>query len=85
MLILFLSNKVIQQRVKASLLFRLFFLNTMARKCDLCGRGSTKDASRSHSNIKTIKRQHINLQSKKINGKKLKICTKCIKTIAKTK
>ena len=57
----------------------------MARRCDLCGRGSTKDASRSHSNIKTTKRQHINLQMKKVEGKRIKICTSCIKTLAKTK
>ncbi len=56
----------------------------MARKCDICGRGSTKDAQRSHSNIKTLKRQYINLQTKKINGKKIKICTKCLRTLAKT-
>ncbi|NTW22795.1 50S ribosomal protein L28 [Candidatus Falkowbacteria bacterium] len=55
----------------------------MAKRCDACGRGATKDASRSHSNIKTIKRQHINLQSKKIAGEKLKICTSCIRTLAK--
>jgi ribosomal protein L28 len=57
----------------------------MAKKCDVCGRGSTKDASRSHSNIKTIKRQYINLQIKKVNGKKLNVCAKCIKTMAKKK
>ena len=57
----------------------------MAKKCDICGRGSTKGASRSHSNIKTNKRQNINLQSKKINGKRVNICTKCIKTAAKPK
>jgi len=55
----------------------------MATKCDICGRGATKDASRSHSNIKTIKRQHINLQSRKIEGEKKNICTKCIKTSKK--
>ncbi len=57
----------------------------MARKCEMCGRGSTKDAQRSHSNIKTIKRQYINLQTKTIDGKKMTICTKCIKTLAKNK
>ena len=57
----------------------------MAKKCDLCGRGSTKDASRSHSNIKTIKRQYINLQTKQIDGKKIKVCTKCLKTMVKIK
>lgn len=51
----------------------------MAKKCDVCGRGSSRDASRSHSNIKNIKRQFVNLQNKKIDGKRLKICTKCLK------
>jgi ribosomal protein L28 len=55
----------------------------MAKRCDICGRGSKKDASRSHSNIKTLKRQSINLQTRKMNGKKLKICTSCIKTTVK--
>ena len=57
----------------------------MAKKCDVCGRGSTKDASRSHSNIKTIKRQYLNLQIKTIGGKRKNICAKCIKTMAKKK
>ena len=57
----------------------------MSKQCDLCGRSSTKGASRSHSNIKTIKRQNINLQSKKIDGKKLAVCTKCLKTMDKEK
>lgn len=55
----------------------------MSKRCDLCGRGSTKGASRSHSNIKTLKRQNINLQSKIVDGKKIKVCTKCIKTSKK--
>lgn len=55
----------------------------MAKTCDLCGRGTTRDASRSHSNVKTVKRQYINLQSKKIAGRKMKICTKCLKTLNK--
>lgn len=56
----------------------------MSKRCDICKRGSQKGAQRSHSNIKTLRRQSINLQSKKINGKKLLICTKCLKTL-KTK
>ncbi|MFH1413070.1 MAG: bL28 family ribosomal protein [bacterium] len=55
----------------------------MIKKCDLCGRGATKGAKRSHSNIKTLKRQHINLQTKRIYGKKMTICTKCIKTLSR--
>jgi len=61
-------------------------LNTMAKTCDICGRkSSTKDASRSHSNIKTLKRQYLNLQSKKIDGKAMLVCTRCIKTQLKVK
>lgn len=57
----------------------------MAKRCDLCGRGSTRDASRSHSNIKTTRRQNINLQAKTIDGKRLKVCTSCIKNLVKVK
>ncbi|MFH1661619.1 MAG: bL28 family ribosomal protein [Candidatus Falkowbacteria bacterium] len=55
----------------------------MSKQCDICGRSATKGASRSHSNIKTLKRQGINLQTKKIDGKKSKVCVKCLKTMAK--
>ncbi len=57
----------------------------MAKKCDLCGRVATKGASRSHSKIKTLKRQNINLQTKMIDGLKIKLCTSCIRTMAKPK
>ena len=52
----------------------------MARTCEICGRGPLLSATRSHSNIKTKKRKYLNLQTKKIGGKKVKICTKCLKT-----
>ncbi len=55
----------------------------MGKKCDLCDRSSTKGASRSHSNIKTLKRQNINLQSKTVMGIKTKVCTKCLRTMKK--
>jgi len=55
----------------------------MAKRCDLCKRSSMKGAKRSHSNIKTLKRQDINLQSKKIDGVKLKVCTSCMRTMKK--
>lgn len=57
----------------------------MAKKCDLCGRSATKGASRSHSKIKTLKRQNINLQSKTVDGLKAKLCTSCLRTIDKPK
>jgi ribosomal protein L28 len=55
----------------------------MAKRCDACNRGATRDASRSHSNTKTLKRQHINLQTKRLDGRTVKICTSCIRTLAK--
>lgn len=57
----------------------------MAKKCDLCGRSATKGASRSHSKIKTLKRQGINLQSKVIDGLSVKVCTSCLRTMSKPK
>lgn len=53
----------------------------MAKKCELCGRGSTKDASRSHSNIKSIKRQHVNLQTRRFDGATVQACARCLKTL----
>jgi len=57
----------------------------MAKKCDLCSRSATKGASRSHSKMKTLKRQNINLQTKMVGGLKLRLCTSCIRTMDKPK
>ena len=51
----------------------------MSRTCDLCFKKSQKSATRSHSNIKTLRRQKINVQ--KVSGAML--CTRCIKTISR--
>ncbi|MBU0596890.1 50S ribosomal protein L28 [Patescibacteria group bacterium] len=51
----------------------------MSKQCDICKRSSEKGASRSHSKVKTLKRQHINIQ--KVDDKK--VCTRCIRTAAK--
>ena len=55
----------------------------MAKKCDICRRSATKGASRSHSNIKTLKRQGINLQTYKIGGQTVKVCNGCLRTAKK--
>jgi len=57
--------------------------NIMARVCEKCGRGTIVGVSRSHSNIATKRRLYLNLQTKKINGQRIKICTRCLKTLAK--
>ncbi len=51
----------------------------MARLCDMCGRGSKRAANRSHSNIKTLRRQKPNLQ--KFGDKR--VCTRCVRTLKK--
>ncbi|MBI3963562.1 MAG: 50S ribosomal protein L28 [Candidatus Kerfeldbacteria bacterium] len=55
----------------------------MAQVCQICGRGSLKGNRRSHSNIATIKRQKVNLQSLLIGVKRVRACTSCIRTAAK--
>ena len=55
----------------------------MARKCELCGRGPKKSTSRSHSNIATKRKQYLNLQKTHHEGKQIKACAKCIKTLGK--
>ncbi len=57
----------------------------MSRVCDMCGRGSQTGNKRSHSNVATLRKFQINLQVKKVEGEKKKICTKCLKTISKVK
>jgi len=57
----------------------------MSRTCDVCGRGTQTGNKRSHSNIATKRTFSINLQTKKIDGKKKKVCSSCIKTTSKPK
>jgi ribosomal protein L28 len=59
--------------------------NIMGRRCEICQRGSKKSFSRSHSNIATGRRQHVNLQSLIKDDKKYKACTSCIKNYSKAK
>jgi len=55
----------------------------MARVCDICGRGSQVGHKVSHSQVKTLRKYQINLQTKKVDGVSKKVCTKCIKTMSK--
>lgn len=55
----------------------------MSKFCDACGRGPLSAQSRSKSMIATKRRQKVNLQNKTIDGKKVKLCTKCLKSSTK--
>jgi large subunit ribosomal protein L28 len=57
----------------------------MARICSICERKAIMGYSVSHSQIATKRRMNINLQSKKVDGKRISICTSCIKSINKKK
>jgi ribosomal protein L28 len=53
--------------------------------CEICSRGALKANWRSHSNAKITRRQKLNLQSKKVDGKRVLICTSCLRTLSKKK
>jgi len=55
----------------------------MARTCQRCERGPMSSNSRSHSKVATKRLQKLNLQKFKINGQKLLVCARCIKTLNK--
>jgi len=55
----------------------------MSKVCHICKRGARSGHSVSHSNVKTLRKFSINLQTKKINGVKKKVCTRCVKTMSK--
>jgi ribosomal protein L28 len=55
----------------------------MARACEICGKSYTKVTKRSHSMRGTITKLKANLQWLTVDGKRIKACTRCIKTKAK--
>jgi ribosomal protein L28 len=57
----------------------------MSLRCELTGKTSRKSASRSHSNIKTLRRQFANLQWKTIDGVRMFVSARAIKTLKKNK
>jgi len=57
----------------------------MARRCDACERGPLSGNTRSHSKIASKTRRLVNLQTKTVSGVKMKLCTRCIRTLAPKK
>lgn len=57
----------------------------MSKVCEICGKTPQSGNKRSHSNIATLRKFGINLQTKKINGQRKKVCVRCIKTANKEK
>ncbi|MBD3300295.1 MAG: hypothetical protein GF347_03005 [Candidatus Moranbacteria bacterium] len=62
----------------------------MANSCDVCNKTYNKakyvnKLRGQYNRAKQTKIQKVNLQTKKIDGLKLRICTKCIKSMTKIK
>lgn len=56
----------------------------MARKCEVCGKGTETGYQVSHSNIKTKRNWKANVQKVRavVNGtpQRIAVCTRCLKT-----
>jgi large subunit ribosomal protein L28 len=55
----------------------------MSRICEVTGRGPKASRSRSHSNVQTKRRCMINLQTVKIDGKRVRIAARTLRTMKK--
>jgi large subunit ribosomal protein L28 len=55
----------------------------MSRICQLSGKSAKYGNSRSHSNIATRRRQGVNLQTVKINGQRIRVSTRILRTLKK--
>lgn len=55
----------------------------MSRICTLSGRGTASGNTRSHSNIATRRTFKVNLQTKKINGVRVRLGTRALRTLTK--
>lgn len=53
------------------------------RSCDLCARGTGVMQKHSHSQVKHKTHQKINVQTKRMGGGSIRLCSKCLKTISK--
>lgn len=55
----------------------------MSRICQLSGKSALYGNSRSHSNIATRRRQGVNLQTIKINGQRIRVAARTLRTLKK--
>lgn len=60
-----------------------WYSSCMAKRCEVCRRGSGNGHTVSHSNIKTKRTFGINLVRKRLDGVRTRVCTSCLRTRAK--
>ena len=53
----------------------------MSKTCPICERGPRSSFSRSHSMVASKRRQHLNIQTATINGKKITACNRCLSNL----
>jgi large subunit ribosomal protein L28 len=56
----------------------------MTKKCEVCGKVPMAGNNVSHSKRRTRRRFLPNLQIKKVDNKKLQMCTSCIRSMSKS-
>jgi ribosomal protein L28 len=74
---------IYKKRIKIRFFIYINNLKNMSRRCEMCERKSLTGNNRSHAMNATKRKQHLNLQSRTVGDQKIKICTSCIKTLAK--
>jgi len=57
----------------------------MSQVCEKCGKGPMAGHNVSHSHRKTKRRWLPNLQKAEVDGKKMRICAQCLKTLNKVR
>jgi ribosomal protein L28 len=55
----------------------------MSRACTICEKSAARANHVSHSNVKVPRRQNPNLQLVKVDGKSIKACSTCRRTMVK--
>ncbi|HLD61288.1 MAG TPA: L28 family ribosomal protein [Patescibacteria group bacterium] len=55
----------------------------MSMSCTLCDKSAVRANHVSHSNIKVPRRQKPNLQLMKFDGKSVRVCSTCRRTLSK--
>ncbi|MEK7213241.1 MAG: L28 family ribosomal protein [Patescibacteria group bacterium] len=55
----------------------------MSRICSICGKTAGRANNVSHSNRKVPRHQHPNLQLVRLDGKRVKACSTCRRTLVK--
>jgi len=56
----------------------------VARACEICGKQAAYGSNVSHSKVHTHRRFNVNLQSVIVDGAKMRICTRCRRTLTKS-